>query len=89
MAFEFLDISTKFNKGKVEDLVQAVKVVKKIKGENFAILFPDLGPFPGWRILVFTDAAHANLCDGVSSSMASVVFLMGEEGGMLPSFMAC
>lgn len=79
-AFEFLDISTKFNRAKVEDLVQAVKVVKKIKGENSAILFPDLGIVQGWRILIFTDAAHANLCDGVSSSMAFVVFLMGEKG---------
>jgi len=78
LAFELMDLSTKFNKAKIVDLLQALKAIRKVKNQDSKIFFPNLGDHSSWRLLLFTDAAHANLCDGVSSSMAFVIFLVGD-----------
>ena len=85
MAFELIEISMKFKCGRVEDLLRAVKAIRKVSQAKSEVLYPsDIGNPVDWRIIVFTDAAHANLCDGVSSVRAFVVFLVGPENICCP-----
>ena len=41
--------------------------------------FPDLGEAVHWKLVVFTDAAHANLNDGVGSTGAYIVYLLSKN----------
>ena len=83
LCFELIELSMKFKKGTVSDLLRAVKALRRIKDFRCVVLFPRLGSPLHWRMIVFTDAAHANLCDGVSSTGAYIVFLVG------PGNLAC
>ena len=78
-AFEMIDLSTKFNNGTVGDLDRAYKTVRKIKEQEINILYPCLGKPENWKLVVFSDASFANLSDGVSSSMAYIIFMVGED----------
>lgn len=84
IAFETVELSTKLRKGVVSDLVTAVKVTRKIKGEAALVFFPALGHPTEWKIVVFSDAAHANLSDGVGSMGAHIVLLVGKSGKCCP-----
>jgi hypothetical protein len=80
MAFEMVELSTKFRNGTVQDLLRAVKSIRKLKEEESKIYFPKLGNIKSWRVVVYSDAAHANLADGVSSMGAHVVLMADEDG---------
>ena len=43
MAFEMVDLSTKFHGGTVEDLVRAMKAIRRLKMEDASVVFPNLG----------------------------------------------
>ena len=79
--FKMIELSTKFRRGVVGDLLRTTKGVKKLKqGEskiNFKIMFPNLGGTAEWKLIVFSDAAHANLCDGINSMRGHLVLLTG------------
>ena len=77
LAFDMIELSTKFKKGTVNDLLRAIKCIRKLKESCSNIIFPTLGSINSWRIIVFSDAAHANLSDGVSSMGGHIVFLVG------------
>ena len=47
-------------------------------------MFPNLGETAEWKLIVFTDAAHANLCDGISSMGAHLVLLTGVNRRCCP-----
>ena len=47
-------------------------------------MFASLVRSDEWRIIVFTDASHANLSDGTGSRGALVVFLVDEHGNCCP-----
>ena len=79
LAFELTDLSTKYNKGKVCDLKKAIKVFSRVKEMGCAITYPKLGNPSNWILLLFTDAAHANLADGVSSTGAYIIFIVSGE----------
>ena len=74
MAFELLDLSTKLKQAKVGDLSQAIKVVSKIKEGASKLFIPAMSDKSKWKLLVYTDAAHANL-NGVESVVTNLVFL--------------
>jgi hypothetical protein len=84
MAFEMIELSTKFKSGVVGDLVRAAKSIRKLKENEAKVYFPNLGEPQKWKMVIFTDAAHANLSDGVSSMGAHVVLLVGPEGDCCP-----
>ena len=84
MAFEMVELSTKLQAGCVTDFRRAVKVVCRIKEQNAHVFFPNLGSPISWKIVVFSDAALANLSDGVSSMGAHLVFLVGEGDKCCP-----
>ena len=79
-----VDLSTKFKKREVSALIRAIEVISKLKEERAAVAFPRLGDPKNWRLLIFSDAAHANLNDGVSSMGAHLIFLVGENKTFCP-----
>jgi hypothetical protein len=80
MSFEMIELSTHFRKGTVADIIRAVKVIRKLKEGMCRVSLPALGDASCWKIVVFSDAAHANLCDGVGSVGAHIVMIVGEGG---------
>ena len=84
LAFELTEISMKFKKGLLKDLFRAQKTLRQLKMDKCQIMFPNMGPSDEWRLVVFTDAAHANLCDGVSSMGSHIVFIVGRFGFCAP-----
>ena len=70
-----IELSTKLNKGTVNDLKRAIKAVKNLKEERAVVMMPKLCNPSDWRLVVFSDASHANLSDGTSSIGAHLVFL--------------
>ncbi len=77
LAFDVVELSSKFNSSQVSDLVRANKSLLRVRQHNSTIKIPHLGPNKDWRILVFSDASHANMCDGVSSMGGHIIFLLG------------
>lgn len=79
--FELIDISTKFNSGKVEDLTRATKVVRNLQGKKAEVVFPDLGDSVDWLLLCFTDAALGNLNNGIDSTGGHIIILANKISG--------
>ena len=73
--FEMIELSTRLNKGTVNDLTRAIKAVKNLKEEKAVVMMPKLHKPSNWRLVVFSDASHANLSDGANSMGAHLVFL--------------
>ena len=85
-----VELSTKFQEGKVEDLTRAGKAIRRLKVEDASVVFSSLGEPSQWKIVVFTDAAHANICDGLGSVGAHAVFLCDLAGKCCPlAWQAC
>ena len=86
LGFEMIELSTKLKKGSVSDLQRANKAIKRLKDEQNSnqIVFPCLGDLEQCKIMVFSDASHANLSDGVSSVGAHVVLLVGSDRNCCP-----
>ena len=55
-----------------------------MKFEPSSILFPNLGDPEELKLVVFSDASHANLADGYSSAGGYVIFLVGSNGNSSP-----
>ena len=84
MAFEMVELSTKSQGGTVADLNRAMKAIRKLKGGDGKVVFPNLGDPVQWKMVVFSDAAHANICNGLGSVGAHAVFLCNCEGRCCP-----
>ena len=85
MAFDLIELSTKLKRGTIADLLQARKAIKKLKSTDSAILFPALSQtVDKWSICVYSDAAHANICDGTCSVGAHIVFLADQLNKCCP-----
>ena len=76
-AYDVIELSTKLNSPALSDMKQAVKVFHRVKEHKSSLVFPPLGK--NIALEVFTDASHANLPDGVSSTMGLVIFLAGDN----------
>ena len=79
-----IELSMKFQRGFMSDLQGAVKVMKKMKEGQASVCFPKLGDPVSWKLLVYSDAALANLCDGVSSMEAHLILLVNDKGLSCP-----
>ena len=75
-AYEVVELSLKFDKAVVSDLIRANKNLLKLKQLKSFIRFPKLGPSKDWKIVVFSDASHANI-DSVSSVGGHIVLIAG------------
>ena len=74
--FELLELSTKFQNAHVEDVHSANKLIRRVKQHTCEVHHSQLLPLTSWQIVLFTDAAWANLPDRVSSTPYYVVFLI-------------
>lgn len=80
VAHELTVLSVKSQAPTVKDLLRAVKLLSNlVRDENF-ILIPKLPNCPkSWKIVVFTDASHANQADGISSTYGLIVFIFSGK----------
>ena len=79
LVFAQVEMSTKFINGKVKDLNQAAKVLRKVKNSASFFMVRDLGPVEDWTVEVSTDASLGNLNEGVNSTGAMVVLIVNEK----------
>ena len=83
-SFDVLELSTSLKHPLREDMLRANKTLKKLKLEESSILFPDLGDPKLMKLVVFSDASHANLPDGYSSAGGYIIFLVGNNKRSCP-----
>lgn len=85
MAFQMVDLSTKLKKATVGDLLRAIKAINRLKEFKSEIYFPSLDEqFRNCRVLVFSDASLANICDGQGSTGAHIVLIVNSDGKCCP-----
>ena len=83
-SYDVLELSTSMKQPVREDIIKANKTIKKLRFEDCNIFFPDLGDLNQLKLVVFSDASHANLPDGVSSAGGFIIFLVGDNKRCCP-----
>ena len=83
-SYNVLELSNMLKHSTVREILQANKTFKKLKLEECVIKFTSLGEPEDMKLVVFSDASHANLPDGHSSGAGFIIFLMGKEGKCCP-----
>ena len=86
LSYDVLELSCKVNTPKVEDLLEANKCLRKACTFESSMYFPCLGDATKFKLVVYSDASHANLPDGFSSAGGFVIFLVGENGNSCPLY---
>ena len=77
ISFDVLNLSCDINKNPVvSHLIEANKMIRKIKNKESKLVFPNVGTVDDLKIVAFTDASHANLPDGASSTGGYVILLV-------------
>ena len=70
-------MSTRLKNATINDLLRTLKGIKKLKAASSVISFPYLGQPSSWKIILFSDASHGNLCNGNGSMGGHIIFLVG------------
>ena len=83
LSYDISDMSSMIKLENVDCIKQANKTLKKAKKEKSQISVPDLGILENVKLVVYSDASHANLIDGGSQG-GYVIFLQGKNGNYLP-----
>ena len=83
LGFEMIQLSTKLKQGTVGDLIQAIKCIRKMKTVTSIVRFSNLGSSQNWKMVVYSDASHANL-DRIGSVAAHVLFMVNGKGSVCP-----
>ena len=83
-AFDVIELSSRFKTACLKDLNQAKKTYLKLKEQHALVMYPPLAPWNDVRLVVYSDASHANLPDGMSSTYGLVVFLADSSGHLCP-----
>ena len=73
--FDVLERSLFSKHPTVQDLLNLNKIVKKLHEVECKIFLPRLDESKELKLVVYSDASHANLADGVSSGRGHVIFL--------------
>ena len=81
IAFDDCQLSTKLSAAAVRDILQANKILRKLKQNRSSIKYVALTQ--PWKLVVYCDASYANLKDG-SSQGGMIIFLVDGEGRALP-----
>ena len=84
LCFEVVSLSTQFRNATVADMIAANKAVRKVKAHDVKILFPNLMMDEKLKIVLYTDSAYKNLCDGISSCYGYIVFIMDSSNRCSP-----
>jgi hypothetical protein len=81
LAFATIELSTKLKNGCVNDLMKGLKIIRRLHDVESKVFFPTLKePMKDWTLVLFTDAAHANICNGTGSMGAHILFLADNQG---------
>ena len=80
LAFDLINLSTKFQGGQVTHLKEAKKVLTKLK-DVAKVKIPNLGNLKEAEIWTFSDASHGNLNDGVDSTGGFITLLVNPTNG--------
>ena len=83
ISFDACMLAAKLKNARVQDILDANKVVKKVKSETVKLKFQHLGTTKNIRLGVFSDASLANLPDGGSQG-GNIICLLGENGKASP-----
>ena len=70
---------------KVEHIIEANKIIRKIKAEHVVMKYQHLGRNDGLKIVCYSDASMGNLSDGATQG-ASFIALVGENGRFSPLY---
>ena len=89
LAFEIVELSSKFKHAVVSDLIRANRYITKLKRNSSHILFPDLSNSTKWTIIAFSDASLSNMSDGISSTGGHVIILLGDNQRCAPLSWSC
>ena len=81
LAFEMIDLSTKFKGGVVEDLIRAKNVAARLKKLDMSIMVSNLDDLKDCEVIVYTDAAFRNLNENTDSCGGYVIFLVNMKSG--------
>ena len=79
IAFDVCELSTHCHRAKVENIIQANKVVKKVKKFPFSLIYPSLEGIHQLTIECYCDASFGNLQNGGSQG-SYVIFLADHRG---------
>ena len=83
ISFDVSQLSSRFKNAKVEDIMKANKVVKRVMSNQYCVEFPSLGSLEHCTIECFSDASLGNLpCGG--SQGGFVIFICGSNGKRSP-----
>jgi hypothetical protein len=79
VAFDVCELSTHCHNAKIENILRANKVVKKVKKTPFYLIYPSLDNIAQLTIECYCDASFGNL-EGGGSQGSYVVFLVDHRG---------
>ncbi len=79
VSFDTIELSTKFAHATTENLVAAVKTVKRLKISCGNLVFPKLTNLHDMKMVVFADANLTNLDNSLSCG-GHLIFLMDSQG---------
>lgn len=84
LSFDVLDLATLCDQSSSKLRSKINKAVRKAKYNQYRMSFPCLGSSESMELLLYTDAAYANLSDRYSSTGAYVILLKGNNGKTCP-----
>ena len=86
LSFDVLELSCKINNLKIGDLFEANKCLRKACMFESCMYFPKLNDLNNCKLIVFSDASHANLPNGVSSAGGFIIFLADRKRNVCPLY---
>ena len=81
VAFNMIELSTKFQSGQVSDLGKAKNVLLNLKKHKAQLRISNLRDLKKCQIRAYTDAALGNLNNGVASTAGWIVFIINMDTG--------
>ena len=84
LSFDVLDLATLCDLSSSKLRSKLNKAVRKAKYNQYRMVFPCLESSESMELLLYTDAAYANLSDRFSSTGGHVIFLKGKNGRICP-----
>ena len=82
LAYDVVELSTKFKRGTLNDLKKANKAIIKLTSNPTKLLFPKISG--KLKIISHSDAGFHNLPDKISSGRGHIIFLEGDDGRAAP-----
>lgn len=82
-SFDVCELSSVFDKARVDDLMRANKVVKKIKSRTLTMKYPKLDDREQFTIECYSDASYGNL-EGGGSQGGYFIFIVDSDGRRCP-----